>query len=204
MAGEIDGTLGADWFRDRIWTFDYSAGRLLLRAPGDLPAHDASRQVSLGIQVDPDTKQRTSNFPRITVWVDDQPIDLLLDTGATALLTEVGLKELHDGQPAARAGSFITATTFSQWHAKHPEWRVIEGPVAMDGDGLIEVPLVEIAGYKVGPVWFLRQPDRSFRVWMAQWMDRKIEGSLGGNALRYFRVTVDYPDAIAVFEENVH
>jgi hypothetical protein len=41
----------------------------------------------------------------------------------------------------------------------------------------------------------------NFRKWMSQWMDRPVEGALGGSALRYFRVTVDYPNAVAVFEQ---
>jgi hypothetical protein len=30
--------------------------------------------------------------------------------------------------------------------------------------------------------------------------DKQVEGALGGSALRYFRVTVDYPNAAAAFE----
>jgi hypothetical protein len=36
---------------------------------------------------------------------------------------------------------------------------------------------------------------------MSQWMDKRIEGALGGNALHHFRVSVDYPRALAVFEK---
>jgi hypothetical protein len=36
---------------------------------------------------------------------------------------------------------------------------------------------------------------------MSQWMDKKIEGALGGNGLCHFRVTVDYPNAVAYFEK---
>jgi hypothetical protein len=31
-------------------------------------------------------------------------------------------------------------------------------------------------------------------------MDRRISGAIGGNALRHFRITLDYPNAVAVFE----
>jgi hypothetical protein len=31
-------------------------------------------------------------------------------------------------------------------------------------------------------------------------MDRPIDGALGGSALRYLRVTVGYPRAVATFE----
>jgi hypothetical protein len=51
-----------------------------------------------------------------------------------------------------------------------------------------------------GPVWFTRRPDPNFHQFMSQFMDRQVEGALGGSALKFFRVTVDYPRAVAVFE----
>ena len=32
-------------------------------------------------------------------------------------------------------------------------------------------------------------------------MDKKIDGALGGSALKYFRVHVDYPRGLAVFDK---
>ena len=58
--GSTDGLVGQAWFRDRTWTFDYPGKRLLWRAPGDLPAHDASHQVALG-------------FPENALGVSDRP-----------------------------------------------------------------------------------------------------------------------------------
>ena len=36
---------------------------------------------------------------------------------------------------------------------------------------------------------------------MSRFMDKTIEGALGGNVLRSFRLTVDYPGAAAYFEK---
>ena len=45
----------------------------------------------------------------------------------------------------------------------HPYWRVIENADRMGGGALmIEVPEVTLAGHTVGPVQFVRQPDREF------------------------------------------
>ena len=52
----------------------------------------------------------------------------------------------------------------------------------------------------MGPVWFTRRPDPSFHQFMSQYMDKQVEGALGGSALKFFRVTVDYPNAVAAFE----
>ena len=133
--------------------------------------------------------------------IDGQTINLLFDTGATVRLTDQALARLADGQPASRATSFISKTTFDRWHARHPDWKVIEHADAnAGGEPLIEVPEVTVAGYTVGPVWFTRRADKNFHQWMSQWMDKEIDGALGGSALHYFRVTVNYPGAVAVFE----
>jgi hypothetical protein len=101
---------------------------------------------------------------------------------------------------AVRATSFITANVFEKWRKRHPEWRVIEGAEKRSGEAIIEVPKIVVGGYTVGPVWFTRRADRNFHEYMSQWMDKRIEGALGGNALCHFRVSVDYPRAFAVFE----
>ena len=65
---------------------------------------------------------------------------------------------------------------------------------------MIEVPRITIDGHAVGPVWFAEQPPGSFQKYMAGMMDRPTWGAIGGSALRYFRVLVDYPAARACFE----
>ena len=194
------GFLGRWWFADRVWTFDYPGHRLLLRAAGDVPSQAPEHRVALGFQTGPDGR-RTTHFPRIPVRIDGETLDLLFDTGATTILTAEALATIGDGRPAARGASFIAASVFERWHQRHPDWRVIEKAEQGSGEALIEVPSVEIGGYTVGPVWFTRRKDSNFHQWMSQWMDRRIEGALGGSALRYLRVTVDYPNAVAVFEK---
>jgi hypothetical protein len=194
------GFLGEWWFADRVWTFDYPGHHLFLRSPGDLPAHTPEHQAALGFQTGEDGR-RTSQFARIQAEIDGETLDFLFDTGATTLLTDAALATLGDGRPAERGASFITASTFARWHAKHPEWRVIEKAEKGSGEAMIEVPAVRVGGYTVGPVWFTRRADANFHVRMFQWMDRPSEGALGGSAFQYLRVTVDYPGAVAVFEK---
>lgn len=192
------GFLGRLWFADRTWTFDYPAEELLLRPPGDLPAHEGAQRTDLGFQTD-SAGRRTTHFPRIQVVIDGDTFDVLFDTGATMVLTAEALEAIGDGGPSRRAASFISAAVFDAWRSEHPDWRVIERATGMEAD-LIEVPRVEIAGTGSGPVWFERRDTGTFEDGMSRWMDRSIVGALGGNALRAFRVTVDYPGAVAVFE----
>jgi hypothetical protein len=197
----IDGLLGQAWFSGRVWTFDYPGRRLLWRPAGDVPAVEASHRVSLGFKKDKDGK-READFPRIAATIDGQQLDLLFDTGATVTLSPKALEKLADKGPAARATSFITTTIFDRWRQKHPDWRVIEeADLGVMGQPMIEVPSITVAGYTVGPVWFTRRPDENFHEFMSQWMDKQVEGALGGSALKFFRVTVDYPNAVAVFEK---
>jgi hypothetical protein len=201
---EIDGMLGQAWFAGGTWTFDYFTGRLLRRAPGDLPA---GTRVPLGFPTKAGVRQ--TDFPRITAEIDGKKIDLLFDTGATTLLSPKALAALADGNPPERATSFIIESTFARWHKAHPHWRVVEradanpsGHATQAMQAMIEVPRVVIAGRAVGPVWFTRRADKNFHQFMSQWMDKRVDGALGGNALSFFRVTVDYPSAVAVFESK--
>lgn len=60
---------------------------------------------------------------------------------------------------------------FRRWHAAHPDWRVIE------------------------------HADAAFHQFMAQYMDKAPEGALGGSAFATLRVTVDWTNGRATFEQ---
>lgn len=199
-----DGLLSQHWFAGRTWTWDYPAQTLSLQDAG-WKAPPAARAVPIGFRA-AGTETPAFHMPRIGVRIDGKDIDLLLDTGATAAPT----KEILAAQPTpapvdgARATSFIARSLFEAWHAAHPDWTVVE-----NGDALfapeftaraIRVPAVDIAGWNVGPVWFIERPDAAFHRMMSSMTDRRVEGALGGNALTHFRMTLDYARATAYFE----
>jgi hypothetical protein len=189
----LDGFLGQDWFGGRTWTFDYPGKRLLWRAPGDLPAG-----ARIPVHLNPDSS--APRFGRIQITVDGQPLDVLLDTGATTKLTPAAATSLaKDGAPE-RATSFMKAAVFDRWHSRHPEWRVVAAAEQRTGADMIEVPAVTVAGQTVGPVWFTRRPDKAFDEFMSSLMDAPVVGALGGSGLRYFKVSVDFAAGQAVFE----
>lgn len=193
---QSDGFLASTWFADRVWLFDYPA-QTLAQVTGPMSLAPEHR-VPLHFQVD-STGARTSHFPRITVVVDGDSLELLFDTGATVQLAPAALEALADGGPTLRGTSFITRSVYERWRERHPDWRVIEGGDAMANAPMIEVPRVTIAGHDVGPVWFTGRSDNNFHKFMAQWMDRPLDGALGGSAFRYFRILVNYPEAYAEF-----
>jgi hypothetical protein len=196
----MDGMLGQAWFSGRVWTWDYPGQRLLWLPEGGLPVVSPQHRIALGFKTD-ESGKRLNDFPRITVTIDGERLDLLFDTGATVGLSPGALAHLDDKGPSSRGTSFITETHFERWRQRHPDWPVIENAdLNHRGEPMIQVPSIELAGYTVGPVWFTCRPNSNFHQFMSQWMDRQVEGALGGSALRFFRITIDYPNAVAVFE----
>lgn len=199
-----DGLLSQHWFAGRVWTWDYPARRLALE-DGNWKAPADAHRTAIGFKPAA-AGAPTFHMPRITVRVDGKPIDLLLDTGATGSPTQDALA----AQPAPapingfRATSYITAATLDAWRSAHPDWTVLENADDLFAPRFraraIRVPEVEIAGWKVGPVWFTERPNDAFRKMMSSMTDRPVEGALGGNALAHFRMTLDYPRGEAHFE----
>ena len=134
--------------------------------------------------------------------IDGAPLALLLDTGATTVLTPEALAAVGGEGPAMRATSMISDTVFRRWRAAHPDWRVIEEAQLGSRSAMIEVPVVDIGGLSVGPVWFTHRSDRAFHDYMSSMMDAPIEGALGGNALHELIMTIDYPGARAAFRRG--
>jgi hypothetical protein len=174
-----------------------SGKALLWRAAGDLPAHDKTHEVKLFFRSNA-SGGRSNNFARIPIQVDGETIDFVLDTGATNFLPDDVLKQLGDGRGAERATSFLVQSIYEKWHAKHPEWRVLENIKTMTGTALIEVPDVTIGGFKVGPVWFQCNRTPAFNRWAP---DRQTgERSIRWVSIAFLSHDVDWPNAIAVFE----
>ena len=197
-----DGQLGAGYLSGRIWTFDYPAHRLTFEGDTWQPDPVAHR-TPLGFPHGAEGKP-TSGFARITIRIDGQSLDMLLDTGATSYPTPAAAR--ISGTPTVRGEgvtSYITTGTLERWHKAHPDWRVVENAddkaAAKPLKRIIEVPELEIAGWSVGPVWFTEQPDKTYHEYMAQMMDKPTEGVVGGNVFGHFVMTIDYPHEAAYF-----
>lgn len=195
---DTDGMLGQRWFAGGVWTFDYPARKLILRATPFSPTPSMLRHVeALGFRTC--LGLRTANHPRLAVTIAGETIQCLFDTGATAFLTPEALAVMGDGGPSERATSFVAASLFQHWREQHPEWRTINPGCGMSRQPMIEAPRVEVAGLSAGPVWFTRRPDEAMQ-WMSSFLDQPIRASIGGNFFRFFRITADYPGAKVYFE----
>jgi hypothetical protein len=187
--GSSDGQLGAGYLPGHVWTFDYPAHRLLLQSASWQP--DAGvHAAKLGL---------ASGFARITIQVAGEPIQMLLDTGATAHPTPAGETASHTPTVGGYGvTSYIDQSVFARWHKAHPTWRVVPNGDDLYGPKLIEVPQVVVAGWAVGPVWFTVQSH--IAAYMSKYTDVPIKGALGGNVFRHFVMTVDYPGSAAYFQ----
>lgn len=180
--GPFDGVMSAWWLVDRVWAFDYGRGQL------ELLEQSLTEGTRLGF-VAAGGALRTP-FPRIRVTIDGEPVDLLLDTGATVELTAAGAAAWSG--PRTRAISFITDSVFRRWRHRHPEWPVVEAASELLNSPMILVPEVVVGDVPVGPVWFEHRADQNFHDYMSQWMDCRVDGALGGNAFAGSRLIVDY------------
>jgi hypothetical protein len=197
-----DGLLGAGYLPGHIWTFDYPGQALWAESTTWQPPAGAHR-TALGFQVDKNGKLN-AGMARITLTVDGQPLELLLDTGATAKPTDAGKQA--SGMPTVNGigtTSYITTSVMNRWHQQHPDWRVVANGDDLFGSRhatrLIEVPGVGIAGWETGPVWFTERPDANFHDFMSTFTDRRVEGSAGANIFAGFSITIDYPAQAAWF-----
>lgn len=197
--GDWDGFLGMSWFADRVWRFDY-LGKELVLLDGAEPSPTAREHACpLGFALAANGR-RGASYPRISTEIDGARLEFLFDTGATVSLTPPARASVDPVDGGIHRGtSFVTNAVFEGWRNDHPDWAVIEHADRPLDDAMIRVPTVRIAGYDAGPVWFVRRPDRNFHEHMSQWMDRRIDGALGGSLLKYFTVSVDYPNAMAYF-----
>ena len=194
----VDGFLGRLWFADRVWTLDYPGRQLRYHGTAPAGPKQAACWVALGFQVD-STGRRTTQFPRVTARIDGDSLDFLFDTGAMTTLTDSAWAAIAPREPQDRATSFITHERFEQWHARHTDWLVVTNAEKGTGANMIRVPEVDVGGERIGPVWFTERPDQAFHQFMSQWMDRRVDGALGGSAWRYLTVILDYPRARAAF-----
>jgi hypothetical protein len=178
-APTADGVLGRAWFAGHAWTWDYPRRQLVRRDRG-WRATNAGH--ALPISFEPDHEGDTASFAQVAITVDGQEIAVRLNMGESTVLSPSALQELHDGRPALRAASMLAHGVFETLRARHPKWRVIEDGT-LTGQRMLLVPTAELAGIGAGPVWFIEGTDE----------DNAIRGSIGGNLLSRFVISIDYP-----------
>lgn len=195
---EMDAFLGQAFFMHSAWTFDYPNREIWINTPLKAAEANAPNVQKLGFKKD-EEHVKIFGHPRMQIEVDGEPLDVLFDTGATMILTDAGREQMGVKKKTLGA-SFIAASVFQAWRNAHPEWKYY--PKAdLIGD-VIEVPIVKIGDFEVGPVLFAERPDENWSEGMIASMDQVVKGAIGGSALRYFKVTIDYNSELIRFDRN--
>jgi len=201
---DSDGQLGNTWFSGNIWKFDYinqSLSTLTIKEADNYSQLEGSKAISLSFKTD-ELGERLNDFPRMFITIDQQKLPVLLDTGATTFINN---QDKMEGEPALSfvGTSFISESIFRQWQKKHSAWETkFEQFKGMKFE-MIEVPSIDIAGFKTGPVWFTMRPDANFHEYMSSMMADHVEGAIGGSAFQYFSMVINYPKAEVSFSQPI-
>lgn len=198
-----DGMLGAGYMSRHVWTFDYPARKLWLE-PVNWKSRAGMHQAALGY-LHNSAGSWSTGFARLRAYVAGQPVDLLLDTGATGKPTVAGEAASHAPTVSGLGvTSYITTSVLEQWHRQHPEWPVVEAGDNLLGDRqatrVIEVPTLQIADWTIGRVWFTERAEVNFSEdGLSRYTDNPVVGAAGANIFRHFVMTLDYPHGAAWF-----
>lgn len=193
---KMDVFLAQNFFMDKSWTFDYPGQQIWVNTPISLTDTLKPDVQKLGFKKD-EHGIKKYGLPSMKIEVDSEIIDVLFDSGATIILSKKGKDTLHNNETTI-GGSFIARSLFDKWHARHPEWKYYEK--ADYNNDVIEVPQVKIGVHIVGPVLFAKRPDEAWSQSMIHTMDKVVKGAIGGSALKYLRVTIDYNSELIKFK----
>jgi hypothetical protein len=169
--------------------FDYPAATLTLAAPGTLP-HRGERATAA---IHPQT-----GVLQIDAVIDGDSLSLALDNGASySFVSEPVLESIsrrHPDRPRL-VGTLGCANMWGWWppgEEAAPVMRVpvIQwGPVCLTDVGLVGVRAVSANGPTLGP-------------WYSEKTAHPVEGLLGPNAFKAYRVEIDYAGSAVYFEKG--
>ncbi len=193
-----DGFFGATFFAaGKVWRLNYLKQELWFcdsfSVTKDFAVLDIHFKTTKGVR---DTYQ-----PRMEIEITGTKVPVLFDTGATSFYSKEAVAQLklnHQINPS----SFIRESVARKWLKSNPQWRVIENGDKFGGGGfLVEVPLIKVANYEVGPIWFATRKDSIYDKYSKEIMDAHIDGAVGGNLFKHFEIIADYSGAKLYFRK---
>ena len=183
---EVEGLLPAGVLQNYQVRFDYAARTMALAQPATLQM----RGTAIPFRLNPKT-----GLIAIEVRIDGHAYPITIDNGS--------------------GYTWVRQATAQQWIARHPDWQRGVGAVGpsnmrMADDGIeASAALVRISAIELGPL-SARQagalaigPDdqgHDFMDWYSAKNAVSVIGWLGGNVLRHFRITIDYPNKMSYWE----
>lgn len=189
--------LGQNFFMGKAWTFDYLHRQIWVNTPIRPSDINSPGVQKLGFKKN-NNQEMIFGHPSMVIEVNGLAIDVLFDSGATLVLSGEGKREFNTIENT-KAASYIASSIFKKWRKEHPDWKYYKG--ADYRNDVIEVPIVKISGQEVGPVLFAERPDEVWSEGMINTMDKIVKGAIGGSALKYLKVTIDYNSELIKFEK---
>ena len=159
--------------------FDYPSKRLTVARPGTIKP----RGHAVPCQVNAET-----GLFQVAVKIDGETVPLGVDTGS--------------------AGTWVSTALTSSWRSRHPDWPVSTGAVGSanffgfpfePGGVLMRLPEVRISALRAREVGLLGL-DPSLFEWYSKKSAGPVAGFLGGNALKDFRIEVDFSTRMSYWQ----
>jgi len=183
----VDGTLSFGRFATQTLTIDFPKKMVTL---GE--SHPGGDRVTLtvGLGARPAPGLAPTAFALVPVTIDGERIMMLLDTGADVAI--------------AASLPLIATSLFERLRARHPGWAVLTGVARMaESKGsvtLLRVPDVQIGTHRAPPTWFAVREDAETYTNLTRMFKTKVEGDLGGEAFRAWRITIDVPHEALIID----
>lgn len=171
--GHADGLIPGHVLAQYHVVFDYPNQLLTLARPGTV--HPVGTPLPMPVS-------EQMRFPRTEIKVDGVRYGFLLDTGASFTM--------------------VSTAVLSAWGGQHPEWPRYHGAArdaATLGGQTLEtmfVPSAQWSAYEIQDFGVVSQQEGVFERGMSRMMTAPIIGALGGNALKQFRLELDYANQV--------
>jgi len=183
---KVEGVLPAGVLQSHQVKFDYAGRTITLAQPGTLQMQGTA----IPFRLNPKT-----GLIAIEARIDGHAYPITIDNGSGYTWIRQGIAQ--------------------EWFARHPDWRRGIGAVGpsnmrMAGDGietagvLVRIPAIKLGTLSVRQVGALAiAPDdhgQDFMDWYSTKNAISVIGWLGGNVLRHFAITIDYPNKVSYWE----
>jgi len=161
--------------------FDYPAQRLTIARPGDLKPK--------GIEIPCSVNAETGLF-MVAATIDGDTVQLGVDNGS--------------------AGTWVSDSLTTKWMARHPDWPHAKGAagsanffgVSFETEGvLMRLPELGLGPLRAQDVALLGL-DQSFFDWYSKKSAAPVQGFIGSNVLKNFRLEIDFPNQMTYWEKG--
>lgn len=184
-----DGNLPSTVLQKYHVVFDYSKRQLTIAEPGSIKPKGNPTPASIN---------RANGIIQIDAVIEGENMSFALDNGASySFLSEDKLAKisgLHYEWPRM-TGALGCANMWGWWPPDEQNFQVVRVPIIKWGQeqlsnvGLVGVPVFPQTGLTLG-AWYSRKTTRP------------VDGFIGPNALKSYRVEIDYANSIVYFEKS--